>query len=76
METDTPQDDITTAIVFVTVCMPFLARGLNALMLGEAAELALGSYRIVPRRLTEEFGFSFGYADIEAALESAIALNS
>ena len=46
------------------------------LMLGEAAELALGSYRIVPRRLTEEFGFSFGYADIEAALESAIALNS
>jgi len=42
----------------------------------QAAELALGSYRIVPRRLTEEFGFSFGYADIEAALESAIALNT
>ncbi len=45
------------------------------LMLGEAAELALGSYRIVPRRLTEEFGFSFAYADIESALAAAIALN-
>ncbi len=46
------------------------------LMLGEAAELALGSYRIVPRRLTDEFDFSFTYADVESALAAAIALNT
>lgn len=46
------------------------------LMLGEAAELALGSYRIVPRRLTEEFGFSFTYSDLGSALKSAVQMQA
>ena len=43
-------------------------------MLGEAAELALGSYRVVPQRLTEEFDFDFAYPALPDALRSAVKL--
>lgn len=38
------------------------------LVLGEAAALALNSYRIVPQRLQKEFGFQFKFTDLPAAL--------
>lgn len=38
------------------------------LVLGEAAALALNSYRVTPRRLLEEFGFHFKYSDLPSAL--------
>lgn len=38
------------------------------LVLGEAAALALNSYRIAPKRLLEEFGFQFKFHDLPAAL--------
>jgi uncharacterized protein (TIGR01777 family) len=38
------------------------------LALGEAADLALNSYRVVPERLTGELGFQFGFADLDTAL--------
>ena len=38
------------------------------LVLGEAAALALNSYRIAPKRLFEEFGFQFKFHDLPAAL--------
>ncbi len=36
--------------------------------LGEAAALALNSYHIAPKRLVEELGFQFTFADLSAAL--------
>ncbi len=38
------------------------------LALGEAAALALNSYRIAPKRLLDEFGFQFKFCDLPAAL--------
>ncbi|MBX3617315.1 TIGR01777 family oxidoreductase [Nitrosomonas sp.] len=38
------------------------------LALGEAAALALNSYRIAPKRLLEEFGFQFKFHDLPTAL--------
>jgi hypothetical protein len=40
--------------------------------LGEASALALRSYRVVPRRLTEELGFEFSYPKLRPALEDAV----
>ena len=38
------------------------------LALGEAAALALNSYRIAPKRLQQEYGFTFKFTDLPAAL--------
>lgn len=38
------------------------------LMLGEAAALALNSYRIAPRRLLQEYDFKFRFAQLHSAL--------
>ncbi|UJP04875.1 MAG: TIGR01777 family oxidoreductase [Nitrosomonas sp.] len=42
------------------------------LALGEAAALALNSYRIAPKRLLEELGFRFKYSELGAALEDLL----
>lgn len=38
------------------------------LMLGEAAALALNSYRIAPRRLLQEYDFKFKFTELQDAL--------
>lgn len=38
------------------------------LILGEAAALALNSYRIAPRRLLQEYDFKFRFAELQGAL--------
>lgn len=43
------------------------------LALGEAAALALNSYRIVPERLQEEYGFKFKFTDLPLALANLFA---
>jgi uncharacterized protein (TIGR01777 family) len=46
------------------------------LALGEAAAPALNSYRIAPKRLQEDYGFKFKFADLPAALADLFAKTS
>jgi NAD dependent epimerase/dehydratase family enzyme len=41
------------------------------MVLGEFAEVLLGSQRVIPQKLREH-GFAFRYPEIEAALEAAV----
>jgi uncharacterized protein (TIGR01777 family) len=41
-------------------------------MLGEGAVVVLEGQRVVPKRLLEEYGFAFGYTEIEAALRNLL----
>ena len=55
--------------VFLTVPRPAVAAVFGR---SAANELAAASQRVVPARLTEEFGYSFRFRDLEPALRSAI----
>jgi len=43
------------------------------LALGEAAVLALNSYRVAPRTLLEQVGFAFSFPDLDTALAQIVA---